>query len=90
MRHAPAATHALPLCGSAAERVPTWSPKNLVCWFFECSRMASTRVQASGCSCTALSTASAAERCSRRAGRARVGEQAGTARQLLAAAFPDA
>ena len=47
---------------------PTCSPKNLVCWFLDCSRIASTRVQASGCSCTFFSTASAATRC-RQAGR---------------------
>ena len=41
----------------------TCSPKNLVCGFLECSRIASTLVHASGCSCTALSTASAAMRC---------------------------
>ena len=61
----------------ARTKARTCRPKNLVCWFLECSRIASTRVQASGCSCTALSTASAAMRCRQRgAGRAEVSRRA--------------
>jgi len=61
--------------GGAADRtlssLLTCSAKNLDCCELDRSRMASTRDQACGCSCTVFSTDSAAARCVLRGGKGR-------------------